>query len=627
MSSKHNAQKSGSMALAITALGVVFGDIGTSPLYALRETFHFSEVAPSEENVLGILSLVTWALIIVICIKYLLFILRANNNGEGGELALTALLGNPKQYGKIGMLLVGLGIFGTALIYGDGMITPAISVLAAAEGMGDQAETLENYTVPIAVAILVGLFSVQRKGTAKIGGIFGPVMVLWFSTLGLLGVLQILDSPEILRAVSPTYAVEFFLENQWTGYIALGSIFLVVTGGEALYADLGHFGRKPIGQSWFMFVMPGLLLNYFGQGAYIINNALTLQNIEDENPFFLLAPEWGRWPLVILATVATIIASQALISGAFSMTLQAVRLQYLPRLRIIHTSDQEQGQIYVPAVNWALMVASVGLVIGFQKASNLAAAYGIAVTISMIVSSTLFFVVSQKILGWSLPKAIAIMLPIFVVDVAFFGANVPKIPSGGWFPLIVGTALLILMLTWHRGRELIRERLRQGAVPLDKFIETLDTKDVQRTEGTYGVYLSGEAEIIPPALISDLRHHKVLPEHVYLLTIVVEGTPTVLEAARLRQEELRHGFHKMNLHYGYREKIDVAKAIGEHSTLNVDYLDYFIGREAIVVTDKPGMAKWREKLFVFTYRNTTSASRYFGLPIDKTTQSGQHIEL
>jgi len=616
------AQKTGSAALAITALGVVFGDIGTSPLYAMRETFEHSGLAETEANVFGVLSLVFWSLLIVIVLKYLTFILRADNNGEGGELALAALLGDPKQYGRIGIVLLGLGIFGTALIYGDGMITPAISVLSAVEGITVEQPQLKSAVVPIAVLILVVLFSVQKGGTSKIGRVFGPIMILWFATLGTLGLLKILENPGILKAVSPTYAVMFFIDNTTIGFIALGSIFLVVTGGEALYADLGHFGRKPIAQSWFAFVMPGLLLNYFGQGALLIED---FENIE--NPFYLLAPDWFYYPLLVLATCAAIIASQALISGAFSLTLQAVRLEYLPRLKIIHTSEKEQGQIYVPAVNWALMFASVGLVVGFKSSSNLAAAYGIAVAISMVVSTTLFFVVSQKYLKFSKAKAIIVCLPIIFVDLAFFGANVPKIPQGGWFPLIVGGLLMLLMTTWNTGRGLIRERLKQGSVPIEAFLKTFDEKPPQRTEGTTAVYLSGEQGVIPPALIADLRHSHVLAENVTLLSIVLEAQPFVLKAERLIQEELPHGFIKIVCRYGFKEEIDIPKALAGHSTLDVEHLDYVIGRETIVVTDKPGMAEWREKLYVFTYRNTTSASKYFGLPIEKTTESGQHIEL
>jgi len=616
------AQKTGSAALAITALGVVFGDIGTSPLYAMRETFEHSGLTVNESNVLGVLSLIVWSLVIVICIKYLMFIMRANNEGEGGELALAALLGDPKQYGRIGIVLLGLGIFGTALLYGDGMITPAISVLAAVEGVAFVQPDLQKAVVPIAVVILIVLFSVQRGGTSKIGKVFGPIMILWFGTLGVLGLVQIVGNPAILRAFSPTYGVQFFIDNTFIGFLALGSIFLVVTGGEALYADLGHFGRKPIAQSWFIFVMPGLILNYFGQGALLIEDSENLESL-----FFELAPSWGTYPLVILATCASIIASQALISGAFSLTLQAVRLQYLPRLKIIHTSEKEQGQIYVPAINWVLMVASVGLVIGFKDSSSLAAAYGIAVAISMVVSTTLFFVVSQKHLNFSKTKALLICAPIFFVDLSFFGANLPKVPDGGWFPLIIGGVLMLLMTTWHTGRRLIQERMKQGEVPTEAFLKTLEKKPLQRTEGTTKIYLSGQQDVVPPALLADLRHSHVLSEQVVLLSIIVEGQPELYEAERLYHKDLEHGFSTMLVRYGYKEEIDIPKAIGEHSRLNVDHLDYVIGREAIVVTDKPGMAEWREKLYVFMYRNTTSASRYFGLPIEKTTESGQHIEL
>ncbi len=610
-------------ALTIAALGIVFGDIGTSPLYAMRETFESSthRIGLTESNILGVLSLILWSLIIVIVVKYLLFVLRADHNGEGGILALTALLGEHNKAGKLGVALVGLGVVGTALLYGDGMITPAISVLSAVEGTEIASPGLRTYVIPISIAILIGIFVVQRHGTGHIGRIFGPVMLVWFSTIGILGLIRIGIEPATLRAFWPGYALRFFATNQLTGFFALGSVFLVVTGGEALYADLGHFGRPPISRSWFTIVLPGLMLNYLGQGALLIRDPSAI-----DNPFYRMVPAWGTIPLVILATMATVIASQALISGAFSLTMQAIQLNYLPRMRVIHTSSEEQGQIYVPAVNWTLMVACVSLVVGFRSSAGLAGAYGIAVSITMVITTMLFYLVSQSRLGWSRLHASAVCGPLLVVDFAFFFANVPKIAAGGWFPLVVAAIVFTIMSTWHTGRRLIRERLRQGHTDLQKFLDSYRSSEPKRSEGT-SVYLFSQRDKAPPAMLSDLRHSGVLPESVVVINVVIEQRPIVLEAQRSEKTSLGDGFTHVVLHYGFRERIDIPRAITDHQIANEPEVHYVLGHETVVVTDKPGMAMWREHLYNLMYRNSTSAARSFKLPIDRTIESGQQVEL
>jgi len=620
---EHTGSEKATRALTIAALGIVFGDIGTSPLYAMRETFESSthHIDLTKSNILGVLSLILWSLIIVIVVKYLLVVLRADHNGEGGILALTALLGDRGRAGKLGAGLVGFGIVGTALLYGDGMITPAISVLSAVEGTEVASQSLSSYVVPISIAILIGVFMVQRHGTGHIGRIFGPVMLLWFSVLAILGLVRIAIEPTVLQAIWPGHAWTFFADNHLTGFFALGSIFLVVTGGEALFADLGHFGRPPISRSWFTIVLPGLVLNYLGQGALLIHDPSTI-----DNPFYRLVPNWGTIPLVVLATLATIIASQALISGAFSLTMQAVQLDYLPRMKVVHTSSEERGQIYVPAVNWTLMVACVALVIGFRSSSGLAAAYGIAVSITMVITTVLFYFVAQTRLGWSKLRSGLICAPLLVVDFAFFFANVPKIAAGGWFPLVVAAIVFTLMTTWHTGRRLIRERLRQGHTDLSTFLESYLGGEPRRSEGE-SVYLFSQPDKAPPAMLSDLRHSGVLSEKVVVLNIMIEDHPLVLEAQRAEKTDLGAGFHHVVLHYGFKEQIDIPKAIIDHEIANEPEIHYVLGHETVIVTEKPGMAMWREHLYNLMYRNSTSAARSFNLPIERTIESGQHVEL
>jgi KUP system potassium uptake protein len=614
--------------LTVGALGIVYGDIGTSPLYAMRETFESPGhvVAITDESVLGALSLIFWALVIVISIKYLMFVMRADNHGEGGILALTSLArptdGSP---GRRRVVLILIGLFGTALLYGDGMITPAISVLSAVEGTAVVTDSMEPFVIPIAIAILLGLFAVQSRGTGGLGSIFGPIMAVWFVTIGTLGAIQVVGDPDVLAAVNPAHAITFFADNGFTAFLALGSIFLVVTGGEALYADMGHFGKHPITVGWFWFVLPALLLNYFGQGALLLSDPSVI-----ENPFFKMAPTWGLIPLVVLATVATVIASQALISGAFSLTMQATQLGYSPRVRIRHTSSTEMGQIYVPAVNWALMVACIALVLGFRSSTNLAAAYGVAVTATMVITTLLFYVVARDRFRWPRLATAALCGAFLVVDLGFFGANLFKIPAGGWFPLVVGGLVFTLLTTWRTGREILAERLGAGRVPLDRYLKSLADHPPTRVPGQ-AVYLYGSPGGTPPSLMANLRHNNALHETIVILSVATEPVPRVPGAKRLTSTDLGQGFSAAVVHFGYMEDPDVVMALQEHGVdqlgLAMGTTTYVLGRENLRVTDRPGMAKWREHLFAFMSRNATPAANYFALPPDQTVEIGVQVEL
>jgi KUP system potassium uptake protein len=626
----HGHTPRGPVALvALGALGIVYGDIGTSPLYAFRETFHGHghELAVTETNVLGILSLVFWSLVVVISIKYLLFVMRADNNGEGGILALVALVrGDDPPKSRRNMLIL-LGVFGTALLYGDAAITPAISVLSAIEGTEIAAPGLSHWVIPISCVILVGLFFIQQRGTAVIGRFFGPVMVVWFSVLGVLGAAKILSEPSVLRAVNPGYAARFFTENGHTGFLALGAVFLVVTGGEALYADMGHFGRQPIKLAWFTIVLPALLLNYFGQGALLIADHEAV-----ESPFFKLAPSWSLYPLVALATAATIIASQALISGVFSLTLQAIQLGYAPRHRVRHTSAEAIGQIYIPAINWALMAACIALVIGFGSSADLAAAYGVAVTSTMLITTVLFYVVLRERFGWTAGRAKALCGIFLMIDVAFLGANVFKIPAGGWFPLLVAGGMFSLMTTWRTGRRLVAERSRRNDVPLREFMAGIGRSPElsQRVPGT-AVYLFSTPGLAPPALVTNLRHNKALHERVVILSVMTAAQPRVLPARRAKVEEVGQGVHQVVLHYGFQEEPDVPLGIcqgpARHLAIDPAHATYFLGTEVLRVTEREGMAMWREHLFAAISRNATPAAVYFNLPLPRTITLGTAIEL
>jgi len=614
--------------LSLAALGVVYGDIGTSPLYALRECFHGPHaVQPTAANVLGVLSLIFWSLIIVISIKYLVFVLRADNQGEGGILSLAALATPIKPSGRTEKIfLIAVGTFGAALLYGDGIITPAISVLGAMEGLSVATPALTPYVVPFTIGILVGLFLIQKHGTAGIGKIFGPVTLLWFSTLAILGVAQIFHYPQVFSAINPVHAFQFFARNGWHGFVILGSVFLVVTGGEALYADMGHFGRKPIRLAWFAVVLPALLLNYFGQGALLLENPELAVN-----PFYNLAPSWALYPMIILATCAAIIASQALISGAFSLTMQAIQLGLIPRLKITHTSSKEIGQIYLPAINWALMVGCIIIVLGFHTSSNLAAAYGIAVTSTMVITTILLFVVARERWGWRLRSA-ALMCGIFLlIDLSFFGANVIKIFDGGWFPLTLASVIFLMMMTWKKGRSILTMRIQETTEILEDFLEKIEKEKIARVPGT-AVFMNGNASRTPPSLMHNLEHNKVLHERILFVTVKTRPIPFVEIEERFKYEILKNGFSRLKIYYGYMEDPDIPKILTEIDQLgfvfNPKETTYFLGRETIIATEKiSGMASWREKLFGFMSKNARSATAYFRIPPDRVVELGTQIEI
>jgi KUP system potassium uptake protein len=614
--------------LAFGALGIVYGDIGTSPLYAFRESFEHADLEVTATNAYGVASVVFWALVAIICIKYLTLVMRADNHGEGGILALTALL-LPTKGLPVGSkrVIVALGVFGTALLYGDGLITPAISVLSAVEGFEVATTAFESWVIPVAVTILIALFVVQKRGTEKIARVFGPVMVLWFVVLAVLGLRQIIDHVEVLRAVSPTYGITFFAEEPAKAFLALGSIFLVVTGGEALYADMGHFGRRPIQLSWYTIVLPALLLNYFGQAALLANSA----GEEVGNPFFRLAPSWAVVPLAVLATMATVIASQALISGAFSLTAQAVRLDYLPRLDIRHTSATHIGQIYVPLVNWALMFGCVALVIGFRTSSNLAAAYGIAVTATMAITTMLFYRVVRDRWAWSQTKALAVVIPLFGVDLAFLSANIPKIPDGGWLPLAVGLGLLIQMTTWRRGRAVVARVLQRGQRRTDEVIADAVAGGISRVPGT-AVYLFKDPGLAPPALISNMRHNHVLHDTTVMVAVATAESPHVGPADRCRiTSSGGDGVHQVQLTFGYMDHHDVVGELRQASLagrpLDIDDATFFLGRETVESIPEGEMPRWREELYVVLHRGAESAARFYDLPSHQVFEVGTQVEI
>jgi len=613
-------------ALSLGALGVVYGDIGTSPLYALRECFHGEwGIEPTPAHVLGVLSLVFWSLVIVISIKYLMFVMRADNRGEGGILALVALVvprGGAPWGGS--WILPLLGVFGASLLYGDGMITPAISVLSAVEGLEVATPAFERWVVPATVAILIALFSIQSHGTGRVGRLFGPVMVIWFATLAVLGVRGIAQDPSVLGALAPWYALRFLAETGVTGFLVLAAVFLVVTGGEALYADMGHFGRRPIRVAWFGLVLPALLLNYFGQGALLLGDASAATN-----PFYRLAPSWCLYPLVGLATAATVIASQALISGSFSLTHQAIQLGYFPRLSVSHTSERESGQIYVAPVNWALMLAACALVLGFGSSANLAAAYGMAVTLTMLITTALLCVVARRRWGWGAAAVAlgAVMLPI---DLAFVGANLFKLAEGGWFSLAVAAVGFALMSTWKRGRVVLRERLEETSLPLELFLPDLETTKLPRVPGA-AVFMAGDPTGTPLALLHNVKHNKVVHEHNVLLTLVTEDVPSVSDAERLTVKPLGHGFFRMVAHYGFMEVPDVPallrKARSRDLPIDPDGASYFLGRERLIPSGRSGMARWREFLFSVMSQNAQGASTFFGIPPGQVVELGAQVEL
>jgi KUP system potassium uptake protein len=618
--------------LTLTALGVVYGDIGTSPLYALRECFFGSHpVPPTHENVLGVLSLIIYALVLVISVKYVAIVMRADNQGEGGILALTALV--PGLKGERGVsarlavgrpVLIALGVFGTALLYGDGMITPAISVLGAVEGLEVVTPLFRPYVVPLTVSILVALFVIQKYGTHRVGGLFGPIVIVWFGVIALLGIVWIVRAPVVLSAFDPRHAMTFFATNGFMGFAVLGAVFLVVTGGEALYADMGHFGKHPIRLAWFALVLPALVLNYLGQGALLLLDANTT------HPFFQLAPTWALLPLVAIATMAAIIASQALISGSFSITRQAMQLGLAPRLDVEHTSAHEIGQIYIPQVNWALMFACVFTVIGFGSSSNLAAAYGIAVTLTMVITVTLLYVVMTERWRWPRPAALAVTAVFLLIDLAFFGANALKILQGGWVTLAVALSIFTVMTTWRTGRRLVAERLTARAIPLDVFMVTVDALQPLRVPGS-AVFMTAQPTGTPPALVHNLRYNKVLHEQVIVLTVATAQVPHVPVGDRVSVQPLGHDLFNVRVQYGFMEDPNVPEALlqarGQGLPIDLDDTTYFLGRETIIVTHKKGMAIWREKLFVLMARNAVRATAFFRLPPERVVELGVQVEM
>ncbi|MGB8858379.1 MAG: potassium transporter Kup [Ilumatobacteraceae bacterium] len=623
MKEQHAAGKGG---LVIGALGVVYGDIGTSPLYAFKEAFtedsHLLTV--DRINVFGVCSLAFWSLVVIISIKYLYFVMKADNHGEGGILALTSLVMKKNQKVLKAGALVTLGVFGTALLYGDGIITPAISVLSAVEGIEEVNSSLTDWVVPIAVVILIGLFLVQKRGTGAVGKVFGPIMIVWFTVLAVLGLRWIVEQPAIIESINPIWIVRFFRHESSTAFLSLGAIFLVVTGGEALYADMGHFGRRPIAVGWYCMVLPSLLLNYWGQGAFLLDNP---EKVEQKF-FFLMGPAALKLPLVILATMATIIASQALISGVFSLTQQAVQLDYLPRIRITHTSHHHSGQIYVPLVNWALMVACVGLVIGFKTSTALAAAYGIAVTMTMAITTLIFFRVLTDRWEWARWKAFAVCVPLLVVELGFLGANIPKIPHGGWFALGVGAFLMLQMSTWRRGRQLVAARIKRGERPIQ---EVLDAHtEIKKVNGT-GVFLFKDLGMAPPAMINNLHHNKVLHKTTLIVSVETADAPRVAPEQRAEVTKVEPGVFQIRLSFGFMDEPDVPAALAalEVRGLTFDPADvtYFLGRESVVSGKATGMNPAMEHLFVWLNRGADSAARFFNLPDAQVFEVGTRVEI
>ncbi len=611
--------------LAVGAIGIVFGDIGTSPLYAFKETFAgHHPLALDQEHIMGVISLMFWSMMAVVSLKYVSVIMRADNKGEGGSLALLALINRSSGQKKWTAGIVLLGVFATALFYGDSMITPAVSVLSAVEGIAVAAPSFSGWILPIAVAILVALFSIQRTGTARVGAMFGPIMLGYFAVIATLGTLSVIKTPEVLWALLPSYAVHFFVIDGFAAFLALGSVVLAVTGAEALYADMGHFGRRPIRVSWLWFVLPALMLNYMGQGALLMRDASALQS-----PFYMLAPEYLRLPLVGVATMAAIIASQAVITGAFSVTQQGIQLGFIPRLRISHTSADTAGQIYIPLINWALMIAIILLVLTFQTSSNLTAAYGIAVTGAMLIDNFLIAVVLFGLWKWKKRYAVPLLALFFVVDLAYFTANMTKVPDGGWFPLLVGVVIFTLLTTWAKGRRLMVERMREAAMPIKVFIQSA-ASSATRVKGT-AVFMTSTPEGVPHALLHNLKHNKVLHERVVLLTVKIADQPYVDDKDRVTLDDLGQGFHRMKILYGFMQEADVPAALQACSTcggaFNMMDTSFFLSRQTLLPSEHPGMRIWREKLFAWMLRNAESAMEFFRLPTNRVVELGSQVEI
>jgi KUP system potassium uptake protein len=624
----NNTPKTALHIMALGALGVVFGDIGTSPLYTMKEVFSAGHhpLALNPSNVYGILSLITWALILIVSVKYVAFIMRADNRGEGGIMALLALASRNIEGNKVKQRnIMLLGILGACMFYADGMITPAISVLSAVEGLEIAAPKLHNAIVPITLVVLFGLFWAQSKGTAVVGKLFGPVMLLWFGTLGLLGAINIAHDPSILKALNPIYAEQFFVHQPWIAFVALGAVVLAVTGAEALYADMGHFGRFPIRLAWFGFVLPALLLNYFGQGALMLHNPAAVKN-----PFYLLAPEWALFPLIGLATLATVIASQAVITGAFSVSRQALQLGFLPRMHIQHTSESTQGQVYMPRVNWGLMIGVMALVIGFRSSGNLAAAYGIAVTGDMVITTLLAAVVFREVWHWSKLKTGLLIGLFLIIDLAFFGANVLKIPDGGWVPLVIGLIIFVLMLTWKSGRTLLMKKIKSEAMEITPFIEAIASHPPPRVPGT-AVFLTPNPEGVPHAMLHNLKHNKVLHEKVVILTVKFLDVPHTNQEERVSVEAMLHEFYRITVRYGFKDEPDIPRdlALCEARGIYLDPMDtsYFIGKEILIASQTREMAVWRKKIFIGMFRSAETITNQFKLPPNRVVELGSQVAI
>jgi KUP system potassium uptake protein len=623
-----NAPKSPAALAALTlgALGVVYGDIGTSPLYALKEVFHGGHVAVTAENVLGVLSLIFWTMTIIVSLKYVLLILRADNNGEGGLIAMLALATTAVRHApRLRAALMTVGLFGTAVFYGDGVITPAISVLSAVEGLGVAAPALQHYVIPVTLLVLTALFAVQRFGTGGIGRAFGPITLVWFAVLTALGLPHVIDNPTVLVALNPLYAVHFIVANPLVAFIGLGAVVLCVTGGEALYADMGHFGRLPIRIAWYAIVMPALVINYFGQGAMLLKQPESIKN-----PFYLMAPGWAQLPLVILATMATVIASQALITAAFSVTKQAIQLGILPRMQIRHTSVRDTGQIYVPFVNWGLFVFIVLAVVLFRTSSNLATAYGIAVTLDMTITTVMTFFVIRY--GWRYPLVPCLLATgfFFVIDVTFFASNMLKLFSGGWFPLLIGSGMFTLMMTWSQGRKLLSAKLHDDSIELQTFLDAVFVSPPTRVAGT-AVFLSAETGLTPNALMHNLKHNKVLHEHNLFVTVKHHEVPWVGFDKRIQMDSLGHDCWQVVLHFGFKNDPDVPEALKllEDRGIPLPEMDtsYFLSRDIVIPTFGHGMSIWREKLFASMHRNASAAADFLNLPSNRIVELGAKVEI
>ncbi|MFT4171462.1 MAG: potassium transporter Kup [Rhodocyclaceae bacterium] len=627
MSSTHS-ESSSLRTMTIAALGVVFGDIGTSPLYSFKEAFDsvHHPLAVVESNILGVLSLIVWTLLIVVTLKYVVIMLRADNHGEGGVVALLArVLEGTKERPRKRTIVIILGMFGAALFYGDGVITPAISVLSAVEGLEIAAPGLKPFVLPITLGILVGLFFVQHHGTARVGQFFGPILCVWFIALAAIGIYNITAYPQVLAALSPHHAVRFFIDNQMIGFLALGAVFLTVTGGEALYADMGHFGARPIRLAWIGLVLPCLLLNYFGQGALLITNPGA-----SSNPFFLAVPSWGLLPMIALATAATVIASQALITGAYSITRELAQLGFCPRVSIRHTSGAQMGQIYVPFVNWTLLALVLATVIGFKTSSNLASAYGIAVTLTMLVTTILVFSLARRDWRWPTGLACLVFGPLFLIELSFLGANVVKIMEGGWFPLVFGAIVFTLLTTWRRGREQLSERLKTEEIALAPFVDLLSKESFPRVPHT-AIFLSPRTDSVPSALLHNLKHNFVLHENTVFVSVVFLSVPRVQDSQRVLVERVATNFHRVKIYFGFMEEPDVATALEwtEEQGLSIQpqMASYFLSRETLMPTPGSGMALWRERLFEFMFRNATNAASFFNLPSNRVVELGSRIAI